>query len=347
MVKGMALLPDGLVGTVDLFAAYHTHLWIAQQKSMRPPSMAPPLLLVSPGHQNSQLLPQLLPQLLVLLLGPRPVLPLVPQLLSLLVDAGAGTATGNATDAAATDAAAAASPAAGDATGGASPAAAGDTTGTTAAATTSPLPVEQPVHVEAATIAPQTQYMLKLLQFDQVPRSHNIIVAASTWLLLVSFLLVPATFTGGVLEGVVGPPPHITNIGLLWVSLLCCMAGTFGCALMWFRWRRNYVWLLAHVFNPVFFSSAAGLVGALVNVLTVQRKHWSLTAKIATCTMAGFVVVAASLSLTYNFWFLERLRHWHEREFDPEAWQVKQEARRNENVLDKLQRKLRQKPATN
>ncbi|RMZ85048.1 hypothetical protein DV738_g168, partial [Chaetothyriales sp. CBS 135597] len=185
----------------------------------------------------------------------------------------------------------------------------------------------------------KTRYMEMLLEYDQVPRSHNIIVASSTWVLLVGFILAPVTFTSTA-ASVAG----IANIGLLWVSAVCCVMGGLGCSLMWFRWRRNYVWLLSHIFQPVAVNAAASLLAAVVNVYAMHQGVWSTSAMLASCVTGGYTGIAGLLFLIYNFWALEKVRRSHEREFDPEGWEIMQMARREEGFADKLQRKLRQKP---
>src|SRR5438034_5012164 len=42
----------------------------------------------------------------------------------------------------------------------------------------------------------QTRYMDMLLSLDNIPRSHNILVACSTWIFLAGFVIFPGTFTG-------------------------------------------------------------------------------------------------------------------------------------------------------
>ena len=107
----------------------------------------------------------------------------------------------------------------------------------------------------------QTRYMEMLLHLDKIPRLHNIMAAAFTWILLAGFLVVPGTYTkiktsqtfqnadsssdSGVAHDIVH---SIANIGLLWVSGFLALVGASGCFFLWFRWRQNYVWLINRIF---------------------------------------------------------------------------------------------------
>lgn len=107
----------------------------------------------------------------------------------------------------------------------------------------------------------QTRYMEMLLHLDKIPRLHNIMASAFTWILLAGFLVVPGTYTKiqtsqtvkdadnpndtGVAHDIVH---SIANIGLLWVSGFLALVGAFGCFYLWFRWRQNYVWLINRIF---------------------------------------------------------------------------------------------------
>ena len=107
----------------------------------------------------------------------------------------------------------------------------------------------------------QTRYMEMLLHLDKIPRMHNIMASAFTWILLAGFLVVPGTYTkiktsqtfqnadsssGNGVEHVI--VHSVANIGLLWVSGFLALVGASGCFYLWFRWRQNYVWLINRIF---------------------------------------------------------------------------------------------------
>lgn len=109
----------------------------------------------------------------------------------------------------------------------------------------------------------QTKYMEMLLHLDRIPRIYNILAGAFTWILLASFLIIPGTFTSfknsdlfkeassdeDKSNAIARAILHsAANVGLLWVSGIFCVIGGMGCLFLWFRWRKNYVWLVNKVF---------------------------------------------------------------------------------------------------
>lgn len=100
-----------------------------------------------------------------------------------------------------------------------------------------------------------------LLHLDQIPRIHNILASLFTWILLAGFLVIPGTFTtfknsdafkhaneddsSEVAHAILST---IRNVGLVYVSAAFCSVGAVGCLWLWFRWRKNYVWLLNRIF---------------------------------------------------------------------------------------------------
>lgn len=109
----------------------------------------------------------------------------------------------------------------------------------------------------------ETKYMQMLLHLDRIPRVYNFLAGAFTWILLASFLIIPGTFTSfknsdmfkniqndddksnAVARAILD---SAANVGLLWLSGIFCVIGGTGCLFLWFRWRKNYVWLVNKVF---------------------------------------------------------------------------------------------------
>jgi hypothetical protein len=103
--------------------------------------------------------------------------------------------------------------------------------------------------------------MEMLLHLDRIPRIHNILAAAFGWILLAGFLVIPGTFTSfkkseayrnassddasqiasDILDAV-------DNVPLVYVSAFLSGIGALGCIWLWYRWRRNYVWLINRIF---------------------------------------------------------------------------------------------------
>ena len=109
----------------------------------------------------------------------------------------------------------------------------------------------------------ETKYMQMLLHLDRIPRVYNFLAGVFTWILLASFLIIPGTFTSfknsdmfksaqesedkgsAVAKAIIN---SAANVGLLWLSGAFCVIGGVGCLFLWFRWRKNYVWLVNKVF---------------------------------------------------------------------------------------------------
>jgi len=179
----------------------------------------------------------------------------------------------------------------------------------------------------------ETKYMQMLLHLDRIPRIYNFLSGVFTWILLASFLIIPGTFTSfknsdtfkniqddedksnAVAKAIID---SAANVGLLWLSGALCVIGGTGCLFLWFRWRKNYVWIVNKVFLPATLNSIAGLLTTVVNVYTAQKGVWSATAKIGAIVTGCLTAVAGGLFAAYNFWILEKVRDAHEASYYPE-----------------------------
>lgn len=105
----------------------------------------------------------------------------------------------------------------------------------------------------------QTRYIDMLLGLDEVPRSHNLLAAFSTWILLAGFIVVPGTFVSiehsktlqqGAKNSKVAHAflDTVKHASLIFVASLCCGMGSAGMVWLWWRWRHNYVWLINKIF---------------------------------------------------------------------------------------------------
>jgi len=197
----------------------------------------------------------------------------------------------------------------------------------------------------------QTEYMQMLLHLDKIPRMYNILASLFTWSILAGFLVVPGTFTTVKESKAFQEANHddsnavahaiahsIANVGLLWLSGAFCVVGVVGSVWMWFRWYRNYLWLINRIFLPITLNSIAGLVTTLVNVYTAQQGVWSVTARVTAIVTGSCVGVAGFLFLTYNFWALRRVRKSHEKDMGLEHQHD------NETLVEKVKRKAHEPP---
>jgi hypothetical protein len=97
-------------------------------------------------------------------------------------------------------------------------------------------------------------YNAMVVESHEIDPWHNIIAAICNWLFLAGFTVFPGTFTalshtsvlnssqpGRVIQGALSNPP------LLVLGILFCVIGGFGAAWFWWRYRRNYIWLIDRV----------------------------------------------------------------------------------------------------
>jgi hypothetical protein len=98
-----------------------------------------------------------------------------------------------------------------------------------------------------------SRYMNMLLQLDEIPWWHDILASLCTWLLLAGYVVLPGAFTSirnsQVLSDEAGAAGKaVVKAAQTWpvllVASICCATGVSGMAWLWYRWKRNYVWLL-------------------------------------------------------------------------------------------------------
>jgi hypothetical protein len=89
----------------------------------------------------------------------------------------------------------------------------------------------------------------------EAPKLDNLFAAIFSWLTLAGFIVLPGTFTSlakseslGDSKGGIVVQDAVRNIPLLAVAVVCCLAGTIGSCWFWWKWRQNYVWLVARIF---------------------------------------------------------------------------------------------------
>ena len=95
-------------------------------------------------------------------------------------------------------------------------------------------------------------------QSNQARKRYTIGAALFSWLILAGYLVLPNTFTslqssktlseskgGQLLQSTV----H--NVKLLPFAGVLCLIGLAGISRLWYKWRRNYVWLITYIFMYV------------------------------------------------------------------------------------------------
>lgn len=118
-----------------------------------------------------------------------------------------------------------------------------------------------------------------LLGLDQVSPLHNILASLFVWILLAGYIVFPATFNSLQKSSLDAKADTrlksealktARNLPLLYVAAVACGIGIVGCLWLWWKHRKNYVWVINRIFLPSLLNSVAGLVSTLVNVYSAQ-----------------------------------------------------------------------------
>ncbi|KAF8466353.1 hypothetical protein BDZ91DRAFT_633404, partial [Kalaharituber pfeilii] len=183
---------------------------------------------------------------------------------------------------------------------------------------------------------PTSRYIHMLLSLDTISKLYNLLAAFSTWILLAGYVLLPGTFVS--LQNLPDDPPpsvdpasaekpdaaetikrwlltQIRNTPLLYLATFCTAVGALGMLALWFRWRKNYVWIINRIFIPGTLNSLAGVISTVVNVQTAQDGKWSLTAVVSVTVTAVSTVVNGTLWVVYSQWALRKVQEMHARDY--------------------------------
>jgi hypothetical protein len=104
----------------------------------------------------------------------------------------------------------------------------------------------------------QSRYMVMCTQSHQARKRYTIGAALFSWLILAGYLVLPNTFTSlqssNTLSGSKGGQllqSTVRNVKLLPFAGVLCLIGVTGISRLWYKWRRNYVWLITYIFMYV------------------------------------------------------------------------------------------------
>jgi hypothetical protein len=104
------------------------------------------------------------------------------------------------------------------------------------------------------------------VQANQVHIIFDICASFSSWLTLAGFIVLPATFTSlknsDDLRSVTGGKviqDAVHNLELLPVAATLCSLGLASSCWLWWRWRKNYIWLVSRIFLYVYLVVQAGV----------------------------------------------------------------------------------------
>ncbi|CAI6337318.1 unnamed protein product [Periconia digitata] len=170
----------------------------------------------------------------------------------------------------------------------------------------------------------QTRYIDMLLELDDVPKLHNFLASGFTWILLAGYIVFPATFNKLQNDERLDEKANnrlkaealatARNIPLLYIAAFACGIGVVGSLWLWWKHRKNYVWVINRVFLPALMNSLAGLISTLVNVYTAQEGTFSVTARVTLVVTTACSAVTVLLFLMYNSIMLKWVKMRHERE---------------------------------
>jgi hypothetical protein len=92
-----------------------------------------------------------------------------------------------------------------------------------------------------------------ILKAYEVHWGYNAAAASFSWLLLAGFIVLPKTVKSLRLsqdsQASRAARELTHDVPLLCLSSVCCLIGLLGTLWLWRRFKRNYVWLLGHLFE--------------------------------------------------------------------------------------------------
>lgn len=164
--------------------------------------------------------------------------------------------------------------------------------------------------------------MNMLLDLDAVPKVHNMLASFFTWILLAGFIIFPGTFTS--IQGLDLDDPsrsdaekwvlrRVKNVPLLVIAGVCCVIGASGMCWLWYRWQKNFIWLVNRIFLPGALHGLAGEISTIVNVFSQQGGKFSTTALVTAIVTGACAVICGLMVLWYSLWKLERVKRAHHR----------------------------------
>ncbi|KAG2148145.1 uncharacterized protein EDB93DRAFT_1085110 [Suillus bovinus] len=168
-----------------------------------------------------------------------------------------------------------------------------------------------------------TRYVNMLLALDDIPQMFNIMASFFTWILLAGFVLFPGTFTSLQQQQLSGVEAQVlnvvSNISLYVIAWICTGIGSIGMIWLWWRWQKNYIWIVNRIFVPGLLNSLAGLISVLSNIYGVQHGTYVITSTSSIIVTAGVAGVCGCLVLLYYFWLLRNIKKEHDREVGVEG----------------------------
>ena len=202
-----------------------------------------------------------------------------------------------------------------------------------------------------------TQYMSMLLAVDKIPRIHNFAASFFTWILLAGFVLFPGTFTslknsGGNNTVTEEALNVINHVSLFVIAFLCSGIGAAGMGYLWWRWMKNYVWLVNKVFlyvdvvpvlclyvplnaacSPGLLNSLAGVISTLSSVYGAQHGEYSSSSKVTLIVTVTTTFICGALTVYYLMWKIRRIKAEHD-----QVMGKQRTGKRGEGFIERIKR---------
>ncbi|KAF3760066.1 hypothetical protein M406DRAFT_269836 [Cryphonectria parasitica EP155] len=116
-------------------------------------------------------------------------------------------------------------------------------------------------------------YSSMILEANSIPAYYNLAAATTLWSILTGILVLPGTFTS-----LQQKEAFLQHIPLLPIAAFLCCLGIIGLSWLWFKFHKNYYWILSHLFLPGALNAFSGLISIFINVYTAKDHRWSPTA---------------------------------------------------------------------
>ncbi|TEB30818.1 hypothetical protein FA13DRAFT_1595181, partial [Coprinellus micaceus] len=159
----------------------------------------------------------------------------------------------------------------------------------------------------------QTRYVNMLLALDHIPPINDMLAFSSCWLLLAGFVVLPGTIKKTIPDLVKDNVQDenlqkalnlvIEHVPLVAVAGAVSGIGLTGMAIMWIRWRGNYIWLVRNIFLPGCTNALAGLVSTLVSIFVINKGQLD-TLSIVVLSVVGGVTLFNFLMIVLHQWIL-------------------------------------------
>jgi hypothetical protein len=96
------------------------------------------------------------------------------------------------------------------------------------------------------------------------------------------------------------------------IAWVLCGLGAAAMCWLWYRWARNYIWLLARVFTPGALNGLAGVASTLASVYGAQNGVFNRSALTTIVVTGATTVICGVLTMWYSWVLLARVKRRHE-----------------------------------